>query len=197
MAQGMATRACFYANDGALRDHDPVNLQTGLTIMEEMFSHVGLHINGKKTKALTVVPTPSTTNISSAAYKRQMDGEGDTYREHKRCHITCPLCKTELQIRSLPGHYWSHHPGVAVPNPCEQLPWPAPGQPVKYLVSERNKKADITCPVASCGVMMSGGWYGLRRHFFFHHHTCMVTIIEEEVHPACERCGFQCPLPHL
>ncbi len=23
-----------------------------------------------------------------------------------------------------------------------------------------------------------------------------MTIIEEEVHPACEQCGFQCPLLH-
>jgi len=43
---------------------------------------------------------------------------------------------------------------------------------------------------------MAGGWYGIRRHFFFRHHTCTVTIVKEEVHPACERCGFQCPLPH-
>jgi len=83
-----------------------------------------------------------------------------------------------------------------VPNPCDQLPWPAPGQPVDYLVSEPDKKADIICPVASCGVTMAGGWYGIRRHFFFRHHTCTVTIVEEEMHPACERCGFQCPLPH-
>ncbi len=81
--QGMATKAGFYVDDGALRDHDPVNLQAALAIMEEMFTRVGLHINGKKTKALAVMPTPSTTNISTAAYKRRMEGEGDTYRECK------------------------------------------------------------------------------------------------------------------
>jgi len=77
--QGMATRACFYVDDGALYNHDPVNLQAALAIMEEMFTQVGLHINGKKTKALAVMPTPSTTNISTAAYKQCMDGEGNTY----------------------------------------------------------------------------------------------------------------------
>jgi len=69
MTQGMAMRAHFYADDGALCDHDPVNLQAALAIMEEMFMWVGLHINGKKTKALAVMPTPSTTNISTVAYK--------------------------------------------------------------------------------------------------------------------------------
>jgi len=159
--QGMAMKACFYANDGTLCDHDPVNLQVALAIIEEMFTCMGQHINGKKTKALAVMPTPSTTNISLVTYKQCMDGKADTYRERKRCHITCPLCETTLQARSLPGHYQSQHPGVAVPNPCNQLPWPAPGQPVKYLVSEPDKKADITCPVASCCVMLAGGWYSL------------------------------------
>jgi len=69
MTQGMATKACFYADDGALCNHDLVNLQVVLAIMEEMFTHVGLYINGKKTKALAVMPTPSTTNISTTAYK--------------------------------------------------------------------------------------------------------------------------------
>jgi len=197
MAQGMATRAHFYANDRALRDHDPVHLQLALAIMEEMFSCMGLHINGKKTKALAVMPTPSTTNISTVAYKQHMDGNGDTYQECKCSHITCPLCKTVFQARSLPGHYRSLHPGVAVPNPCNQPPWLAPGQLVNYLVSEPDKQADITCPVPSCGITMTRGWYGLWQHFFFCHHTCMVTIIKEEQHPACARCGFQCPLLHL
>jgi len=83
-----------------------------------------------------------------------------------------------------------------IPNPCDQPPWPAPGQPVDYLVSKPDRKADIQCPVETCGVVMAGGWYGLRRHFFFRHHTCTLTIIEEEELPACERCSFQCPLPH-
>jgi len=165
--------------------------------MEEMFSCMGLHINGKKTKALAVMPTPSTTNISTITYKQCMDSNGDTCQKCKCCHITCPLCKMVLQARSLPGHYRLQHPGVVVPNPCDQLPWLAPGQPVDYLVSEPDKKVDITCPVPSCSVTMTGGWYSLWQHFFFHHHTCMVTIIKEEEHPACERCRFQCLLLHL
>ena len=36
-AQGLATRAQFYANDGLLCDHDPMHLQTSWGIMEAMF----------------------------------------------------------------------------------------------------------------------------------------------------------------
>jgi len=37
MAQGLATRVQFYANDGLLCDHDPMHLQTSWGIMEAMF----------------------------------------------------------------------------------------------------------------------------------------------------------------
>ncbi len=84
MTQGLTTHARFYANDGALRDHDPLHLQQSLTTMETLFTRMGLVINGPKTKALTNLPKIPTTNISTVAYKRRMDGTGNTYWEQKK-----------------------------------------------------------------------------------------------------------------
>jgi len=78
------TKARFYADDGALRDHDPTHLQQSLTIMETLFARMGLVVNGPKTKALTNLPKISTTTISNPAYKQRMTGVGDTYRECKK-----------------------------------------------------------------------------------------------------------------
>jgi len=69
IAMDMATKGCFYADDGKLWDHDPTKIRTSLTSMENLFLCVGLKINGAKTKALTTIPTITTTTISAVAYK--------------------------------------------------------------------------------------------------------------------------------
>jgi len=134
---GLTTRAKFYADDGALRDTDPTHLQTALATMEDLFQRVGLHINGRKTKALTITPTISTTTISTVAYKRRMEGEGDTYRDCKRCCIQCPLCDVVIQARSLPTHYRAKHPSAPIPRPTD----PAAGHDphsTTYLILEND-----------------------------------------------------------
>jgi len=68
-AQGMATRGRFYGDDGQLHDHDPEHLQRAMTMMEGPFLCVSLQVNGKKTKAMAILPTIATTNISDAVYK--------------------------------------------------------------------------------------------------------------------------------
>jgi len=55
-----------------------------LTDLEDLFRQMGLLINGSKTKALTTLPTVATTCISTTAYKRWMEGDGDTYRACKQ-----------------------------------------------------------------------------------------------------------------
>jgi len=194
--QGLTTRARFYADNGALRDHDTGHLQQSLTIMEDLFARVGLAVNGNKTKSLTNLPKISTTNLSTVAYKRRMEGTGDTYRERKKRRTTCDVCATELQIRNLRTHYKSHHPTIPVPLPDEPLPPIQYVTPVVYFVTEPNKHADMQCPVPGCGVTVVGGWYNLRHHFAFRHQTVTLTIIKEGELPSCTSCGFQCALPH-
>jgi len=64
--------------------------------METIFARVGLVINGPKTKALTNLPKIPTTNISTVAYKRRMEGTGDTYQERKQWQTTCAICDARL-----------------------------------------------------------------------------------------------------
>jgi len=192
---GLTTKAKFYADDGALRDNNPIHLQTALATMEDLFMRVGLYINGRKTKALTITPTISTSSISTTAYKRRMEGEGDSYRDRKKYRISCPICDTEMQARSLHTHYRAKHPTIPIPRPNDP---PAEGDhcPTTYLIMEPNKHATIQCPVNNCTALVRGGWYAIRRHFYFRHHCDQVNVIEEGHLPGCHKCGFQCKLPH-
>jgi len=111
ITNGLATWAKFYANDGTLHDNDyPTHLQTALASTEGLFLHVGLHINGWKTKALMIMPTIATSNSSMAAYKCQMEGTGNSYCKFKKYHVTCPLCKMAMQACSLLTHYQAKYP---------------------------------------------------------------------------------------
>jgi len=195
-AQGSTTRARFYADDGHLRDHNPVALQDALATMENLFLRMGLKINGRKTKALTTIPTISTTNICDAAYKRRMDGTGETYRARKARRTICTICDVAMQARSLPGHYRSQHPNTPIPPP-PTLPAPtAAAAANNYIVTSPDKHQAIMCPIPECAVTMQGGWFNMRRHFHFRHHPHTITIAEEGPLPSCQECGFQCPAPH-
>jgi len=192
---GLTTRGRFYADDGQLRDYNAEHLQSALTIMEKLFLRVGLKINGRKTKALTTVPTVATTQISDVAYKRRMERTGDTYRERKQARIVCPLCDLAMQARSLATHFQAKHPTIPIPRPTD------PGShmasiPADYIITEPDRTATITCPVPECQVNIAGGWYGMRRHFAFRHKTATIQVVEEGELPSCTECGFQCALPH-
>ncbi len=86
-----------------------------MVIMEDLFLRVGLQVNSKKTKAMAIIPTVATTNISDAAYKRRMNGTGETYQERKQARISCPLCETAMQARSLTTHFRTKHPTILIP----------------------------------------------------------------------------------
>ncbi len=195
MATGTATKGRFYADDGELWDHDPVRLQSALSSMETLFLRMGLRVNGSKTKALTTIPTIATTAISAMAYKRWMEGVGDSYRACKQLRTICPICDTAMQMRSINQHYQLKHPGVRIPTPANPflLQNPDFGE---YTITAYNKQALIQCPVPSCGVTVKGGWYAIRCHFLFRHHDIKITVAEEGRQPRCHECGFQCALLH-
>jgi len=163
--------------------------------MEDLFLRVGLHINGAKTKALTVLPTIAITTISATAYKRRMENEGDSYRARKARRTICPICEVGMQVRSLPGHFQSQHPNLPPPQDPTQ-PLPAPGAPRNFIMSAPDKHAPIQCPAPECAVTVQGGWYSIRRHFLFCHKGNAITVADEGPLPHCSECGFQCRLPH-
>jgi len=192
---GMTTKARFYADDGELWDHDPAQLQQSLTDLEDLFRRMGLLINGSKTKALTTLPMVATTRISTAAYKRRMEGEGDTYRARKQLRMICPACDVAMQMRSLTGHYRTQHPNLPLP-PMDTLPMLQDPDVRAYTITAHDKHAPAQCPVPACSVMIHGGWFNLHRHFRFRHPDIKITIAEEGMLPCCSDCGFQCPEPH-
>jgi len=195
MATGMATKGRFYADDGELWDHDPAKLQSALTSMEDLFLRMGLSVNGAKTKSLTTLPTISTTTISAVAYKRRMEGVGDTYWACKQLRTICPICDMAMQMRSIRSHYHSQHPGVRIPTPDNPFLQQNP-ETDEYIITAYDKHAPIQCPIPSCRVEVKGGWYAIRRHFLFRHHDIKIHVAEEGMLPQCSECGFQCALPH-
>ncbi len=129
--------------------------------MESLFLQVGLHINGRKTKALTITPTASTITICNAAYKCCMEGTGETYHTRKACHTICAICDVAMQAWSIPGHYRSQHPNLPVPPP-PVLPTPAKAAiSYDYIVSSPAKHDAIMCPIPSCAITIQGGWYNM------------------------------------
>jgi len=195
MATGTATKGRFYADDGELWDNDPVRLQSALSSMETLFLRMGLRVNGSKTQALTTIPTIATTAISAVAYKRRMEGVGDTYRARKQLRTICPICDAAMQMRSIKRHYQLKHPGVRIPTPANPFLLQNPDFD-EYTITAYDKQAPIQCPVPSCGVTVKGGWYAIRRHFLFRHHDIEITVAEEGRQPRCHECGFQCAPPH-
>jgi len=156
---------------------------------------MGLSVNGAKTKALTTLPTISTTTISAVAYKRRMEGVGDTYQAWKQLRTICPICDAAMQMRSIRSHYHSQHPGVRIPTPDNPFLQQNP-ETDEYVITAYDKHAPIQCPIPSCGVEVKGGWYAIRRDFLFHHHDIKIHVAEEGMLPQCSECGFQCALPH-
>jgi len=69
-------------------------------------------IQGPQTKALTTLPTVAITTISAVAYKRWMEGVGDTYWARKQLRTICPICNVAMQMHSIKGHYRSQHPNL-------------------------------------------------------------------------------------
>jgi len=159
-ATGMMTQAWFYANNWELWDHDLAQLQRALSSMENLFLHMGLCINGSKTKALTMLPMVATTTISTTTYKCQMEGVGDTYWAQKQLQMICPICDVAMQMQSIKGHYRSQHPNLPMPPMDAPLLLQDPTVH-EYTITAHEKHAPAQCPVPACRVTVNGGWFNL------------------------------------
>jgi len=141
------------------------------------------------------LPIVAITTISTVAYKRRMEGVGDTYRVRKQWQTICPICNVAMQMQSIKRHYRSQHPNLPL-LPMDVPPMLQDPTVHKYTISAPAKHALVQCPVPACGVTVTGGWFNLRRHFHFRHPTIEITIVEEGTLPQCSECGFQCAKPH-
>ena len=101
--------ASFYADDGRLASVRSHVLQRACEQVTDLFAHVGMKVNPVKTKAMVDHNGNLCLQLSSPAFKRRMEGSGDSYCDAKRCKVDCPMCHKELQTTSLARHLHSHH----------------------------------------------------------------------------------------
>lgn len=177
----------FYADDGSLLARSATLLQQSFDFLIDLFDRVGLQTNTTKTKAMTCFPGHIRGPISDEAYRRRMEGEGDSYRARQRRRVSCPECGRDLAAGSLSQHLLSQH-GMAGSIPWNVVPPPAPRQ---YRVSFPRISTSRSCPVEGCtGKAVSHN--ALRRHFMFRHPEATIVILEEGTAPLprCELCDM-------
>ena len=76
--------ALFYADDGMVASYDPRWLHGEFNTMVGLFDRVGLRKNFGKTVGMVCHPCQAVGNLSEAAYRRRVTGEGPTYRERMK-----------------------------------------------------------------------------------------------------------------
>jgi hypothetical protein len=186
-------RATFYADDGHIYSNDATALQRAVDILVELFERMGLNTNASKTKAMICAPLPSTTRISSPAYRRRMlDNSAPTYSTRKRQIAECDICQANVQERNLKRHKRLKH-GIDEPVPAQQnTPPHLVPTSNEYRVSGMPHYIQVAqCPVPGCGATIQNRC-GMRRHFMFRHFYDTIIIEEEGLYERCELCGMFC-----
>ena len=68
--------ALFYANNGMVALSDPVWLQGAFNALVGLFDMVGLQTNVGKTVGMVCHPFQAAGNLTTAAYRRRITGDG-------------------------------------------------------------------------------------------------------------------------
>ena len=82
--EGRHQAALFYADGGMVAFSDPCWLQWAFDALVSLFERVGLRTNVGKTFSMVCWPCQATGTQSAAEYRRNMMGEGPTYRERQK-----------------------------------------------------------------------------------------------------------------
>ena len=179
----------FYADDGLVAARDHEWLQHAIDVLSGLFERVGLRTNINKTKCMSCMPGHISDRMSTAAYKRRMEGTGLSHRERQRRRVECSECGVELAASSLQHHRRTIH-GLLMDTADDNVDHPG-HQAQRYRVSFPKSSQKIRCPVDGCPGTATTP-YNLRRHFAHRHPTDTLTILEEGSAPLpkCERCGM-------
>ena len=140
----------FYADDGRLASTSDGELQGALDDATELFRCFGMEMNPIKTKAMVGHNGSLRLQLSSPAYKRRMDGEGDTYHAAKHRCVECPICHAQLQERSLPRHIHTRHGDIHRPYKRRRLLEDSTRPSVRYFVYSPRYRSPLDCPVPGC-----------------------------------------------
>jgi hypothetical protein len=179
----------FYADDGLIASRNSEWLQMAIQSLSELFERVGLRTNTTKTETMNCTPGYISGPMSASAYKRRMDGEGQSHRARQRQRVTCPHCGKALAAGSLAHHVRTQH-GLLPEADAGRID--APGrQPAEYRMSFPRTTRKALCPVDGCpGNATTHA--NLRRHFMYRHPKDTLVVLEEGLVPLprCELCGM-------
>ena len=182
--------ALFYADDGLVASRDPRWLQPAFEQLMTIFARVGPEANTTITKAMICVPGHIGVHLPTAAYKRRMEGVGDTRDERIRRRVECPQCGIGISTGALRTHLLSQHGQVdSTMDPLGGIQHPM----TAYRVSVPTG-ISVDCPVEGCPGRATNR-ANLRAHFAFRHPTDVITIVEEGSvpHPRCDLCDMFVP----
>lgn len=192
--------ALFYADDGALSGEDAAEVQHLLDIYTVNFSRVGLKMNAEKTEAMIMNGGKIRQAISLHAYRRRIEGVGESHRERSLQKVSCELCGSEVSRQYLKKHQSTRkciserNPSTMVGNHVD-IPAPEPAllpqsdqTTSEYSVSMDGRFA-TSCPVAGC-VHRPETRNRMRVHFRNMHNKDTIVIEEEGRLPRCTECGI-------
>jgi hypothetical protein len=100
--------AIFYADDAYLALRDPEFLQQALDILVNLFAHVGLETNMKKTQTMICMPGRIRTQLLAASYARMREGL-ITAEEWDSQKVQCHQCNKMMAASSLCSHLADQH----------------------------------------------------------------------------------------
>ncbi len=211
--------ALFYADDGALSGEDAAEVQKFLDIYTVNFSRVGLKMNAEKTEAMIMNGGKIRQAISLHAYRRRIEGVGETHRERSLQKVSCELCGAEVKRQNLKRHQTARkcisdrNPSTNLDNGAAGILTPRDRSPSTNLnngavgiltpepallpqpvpTSAYSVSMDghtaTSCPAGSC-MYRTEKRNRMRGHFRNMHNQDTIVIEEEGQLPRCTECGI-------
>jgi hypothetical protein len=144
LAEFMATFfAIFYVNDVYLASWDAGFLQHALTLLVNLFDHVGLQTNTLKTQTMICTPGWIRTQLSTESYSRMQWGRVNASKWNS-CDVKCHQCGKVLKASSLGCHQADVHDIYQQTVVAKELLEDQP--PVLYTVSAELHARNLPCP---------------------------------------------------
>ena len=191
--EGRHQDALFYADDGTVESLYPSWLQGAFNTLVGLFDRVGLRTNFGKTVGMVCRLCQVSGNQPEVAYRRQITGEGPTYRERQKGRVQCRERGEEMAEGSVAGHNMTQHGRAAE----EQRSWKtsATGEdPRIYCMTFLAKGGLRSCPMEGYPVLAATRTT-MRVHFLHRHVLDTVVILEEGniPHQRCPRYDMLVP----
>ncbi len=176
----------FYGDNAYLGLQDPEFLQWALDILVNLFAHVGLKTNVKKTQTMICTPGRIQTQLPTASYARMREGL-TTAKEWDSRKLQWHQCNKMMSASSLGHHLTDQHAVYQQVVVAEELLGAQGG--MTYHVHP-DLGGGLKCPFPGCAGKLCGGWM-LQQHFRDLHFFNKVVVLMEGYFLRCERCTMQ------